>query len=76
MNRRQVVNANSAESPPGENLKSPLTGRACVWWDYRVDSKEQNEKGETVFRTIEQATNRIVAVAQEEQGRLFGGIKA
>jgi hypothetical protein len=62
-----------AQSPPGEDLRSPLTGRACVWWDYRVDSREQNEKGETVFRTIERATSVTPFLLTDTDGECLVG---
>jgi E3 Ubiquitin ligase len=46
-----------AAQPPGEAMRSPLTGRACVWWDYRVEYKDQPAQGPTVYRTIEKATS-------------------
>jgi hypothetical protein len=46
-----------ARSPPDETMRSPLTGRACVWWDYQVEAREENEKGEAKYRTIEKATS-------------------
>jgi hypothetical protein len=49
--------AGIARSPPDETLRSPLTGRACVWWDYQVEAREENAKGEAVYRTIEKATS-------------------
>jgi hypothetical protein len=49
--------AGIARSPPDETLRSPLTGRACVWWDYRVEAREENAKGEAKYRTIEKATS-------------------
>jgi hypothetical protein len=49
--------AGIARSPPNETLRSPLTGRACVWWDYQVEAREINAKGEATYRTIEKATS-------------------
>jgi hypothetical protein len=45
-----------AGPPPGEDLRSPLTGRACVWWDFRVDYREKSERDAWVWRTVEKAT--------------------
>ena len=44
--------AGIARSPPGETMRSPLTDRPCVWWDYRVEAREENAKGEAVYRTV------------------------
>jgi E3 ubiquitin ligase len=46
-----------ARSPPDETMRSPLTGRPCVWWDYQVEAREENAKGEAKYRTIEKATS-------------------
>jgi E3 Ubiquitin ligase len=49
--------AGIARSPPGDTMRSPLTDRPCVWWDYRVEAREENAKGEAVYRTVEKATS-------------------
>ncbi len=49
--------AGIARSPPGDIMRSPLTDRPCVWWDYRVEAREENAKGQAVYRTIEKATS-------------------
>ena len=49
--------AGIARSPPDEVLCSPLTRRPCVWWDYQVEAREVNAKGEATYRTIEKATS-------------------
>jgi E3 Ubiquitin ligase len=62
-----------AESPPGEDLRSPLTGRRCVWWDYRVESREENEKGQAQYRMIEQATSVTPFVLTDADGECLIG---
>lgn len=62
-----------AQPPPGEYLKSPLTGRACVWWDYRVDYKEKSERGATVWRSIERATSVTPFVLTDNDGECLIG---
>jgi hypothetical protein len=62
-----------AAAPPGEQLRSPLTGRACVWWDYRVDYKEKTERGATVWRAIEQATSVTPFVLTDGDGECLIG---
>ena len=34
----------SPRIPWATTLRSPLTGRACVWWDYRVDYRKENAR--------------------------------
>ena len=65
--------AGNARSPPGDILRSPLTGRACVWWDYRVEAREENAKGEAVYRTIEKATSVTPFVLNDSDGECLVG---
>ncbi|HTC51811.1 MAG TPA: GIDE domain-containing protein [Steroidobacteraceae bacterium] len=62
-----------AAQPPGEAMRSPLTGRACVWWDYRIDYKEKTERGATVYRSIEKATSVTPFVLQDTDGECLIG---
>jgi E3 Ubiquitin ligase len=62
-----------ARSPPGETMRSPLTGRACVWWDYRVEAREENDRGEAKYRTIEQATSVTPFVLNDADGECLIG---
>jgi hypothetical protein len=62
-----------AAEPPGESLRSPLTGRACVWWDYSVDYKDKSEQGATVYRSIEKATSVTPFVLSDSDGECLIG---
>jgi hypothetical protein len=62
-----------AAEPAGESMRSPLTGRACVWWDYRVDYKEKTEQGATVYRAIEKATSVTPFVLSDSDGECLIG---
>jgi hypothetical protein len=62
-----------AAQPPGESMRSPLTGRACVWWDYRVDYREKTERGATVYRAIETATSVTPFVLNDSDGECLVG---
>jgi hypothetical protein len=65
--------AGIARSPPGETLRSPLTNRPCVWWDYRVEAREENAKGEAVYRTVEKATSVTPFVLNDADGECLIG---
>jgi E3 Ubiquitin ligase len=65
--------AGIARSPPDETLRSPLTGRACVWWDYQVQVREENDKGQAEFRTIEKATSVTPFVLDDSEGECLVG---
>jgi hypothetical protein len=62
-----------AEPPPGEDLRSPLTGRACVWWDYRVDYRETLEQGKRQWRNVERATSVAPFVLSDGDGECLIG---
>jgi hypothetical protein len=62
-----------ARSPPDETMRSPLTGRACVWWDYQVEARQENEKGEAKYRTIEKATSVTCFVLDDSDAECLIG---
>lgn len=62
-----------ARSPPDASLRSPLTGRACVWFDYQVEAREENAKGEAVYRTVEKATSVTPFVLDDAGGECLIG---
>jgi hypothetical protein len=62
-----------ARSPPGEIMRSPLTDRTCVWWDYRVEAREENAKGQAVYRTVERATSVTPFVLDDADGECLIG---
>jgi E3 Ubiquitin ligase len=62
-----------AKPPPDEDLRSPLSGRRCVWWDYRVEYRETNAEGERTLRTLEQATSVTPFVLSQEDGECLVG---
>jgi hypothetical protein len=65
--------AGIARSPPDQTLRSPLTGRPCVWWDYQVQVREENAKGEAQYRTIEKATSVTPFVLDDSEGECLIG---
>ena len=62
-----------ARLPPGDTLRSPLTDRPCVWWDYQVEAREENEKGQAVYRTVEKATSVTPFVLNDADGECLIG---
>jgi hypothetical protein len=38
-------------------LAAPLSGRACVWWDFRIDIKETDSRGNSHWSELERATS-------------------
>jgi hypothetical protein len=41
----------------GELLTAPLSGRPCVWWDYRIAVKETDSRGNSKWTPLESATS-------------------
>jgi E3 Ubiquitin ligase len=62
-----------AGPPPDEDLRSPLSGRRCVWWDYRVEYREVDARGESRIRTLEKATSVTPFVLSQEDGDCLVG---
>jgi hypothetical protein len=50
-----------AGTAPGEGATAPLSGRACVWWDYQIARRQAKSRGQnewdTTWDTIETATS-------------------
>jgi hypothetical protein len=46
-----------AGTPPGENAAAPLSGRACVWWDYQIAERTTNSKGQDEWSIVETAAS-------------------
>ncbi|MBS0578817.1 MAG: hypothetical protein JSR36_06100 [Proteobacteria bacterium] len=40
-----------------EVLAAPLSGRPCVWWDYKIAVKETDSRGNTSWEVCERATS-------------------
>jgi hypothetical protein len=65
--------AGIARSPSSETLRSPLTRRACVWWDYQIQAREEDEKGKAVYRTVEKGTSVTPFVLDDSDGECLIG---
>jgi len=46
-----------AGPPPGETVAAPLSGRACVWWEFEVARRQRNSKGQSEWCAIERAAS-------------------
>jgi len=46
-----------ARSMDGELLRAPLTGRACVWWSYRVQQRDNNRLRAFAWRHSDSGTS-------------------
>ncbi len=56
---------------------APLSGRACVWWDFRIAEQHRDSRGRVEWRTIESATSvELFVLADDDAQCLVGPVKA
>lgn len=56
---------------------APLSGRPCVWWDFKVCEKYRDSKGREEWRQIEAATSvEPFVLADEDAECLVGPVRA
>jgi len=56
---------------------APLSGRPCVWWDFKVAEEQRDSRGRTEWRTVESATSvELFVLADEDASCLVGPVKA
>jgi len=56
---------------------APLSGRQCVWWDFKVAEQYRDSRGRTQWRTVESATSvELFALADDDAQCLVGPVRA
>jgi hypothetical protein len=56
---------------------APLSGRPCVWWDFKVAEEQRDSRGRTEWNTIESASSvELFVLADEDASCLVGPVKA
>ena len=56
---------------------APLSGRPCVWWNFKVAEQDRDSRGRVEWRTVESATSVELFVLADEDGEcLVGPVKA
>jgi hypothetical protein len=56
---------------------APLSGRPCVWWDFRIAEQQRDSKGRTEWRTVESATSvELFVLAEDDSQCLVGPVRA
>jgi hypothetical protein len=56
---------------------APLSGRPCVWWDFKVAEQQRDSRGRTEWRTVESATSvEPFVLADDDAECLVGPVKA
>jgi hypothetical protein len=53
---------------------APLTSRPCVWWSYQIEQEQRDSRGNTHWRTVENATSvELFALVDDEDVRCLVG---
>jgi hypothetical protein len=56
---------------------APLSGRPCVWWDFKVAEEQRDSKGRSEWRTVESATSvETFVLADDDAECLVGPVQA
>ena len=60
----------NAEFLPDGKIVSPLSGRSCVWYQYKVEKRERDSGGKREqWKTIEKVTSEHLFVLEDDTGR-------
>lgn len=69
--------AGSARPAGAAPAAAPLSGRPCVWWDFKVAEQERDSKGRVEWRTVESATSvELFEIADDDAQCLVGPVQA
>jgi hypothetical protein len=70
--------AGHARPPKDAGIAAPLSGRPCVWWDFRVDEESGTDKnGRREWVNVERATSVELFLLEDEDGQcLVGPVRA
>jgi hypothetical protein len=56
---------------------APLSGRPCVWWNFKVAEQQRDSRGRTEWHTVESATSvELFVLADDDAECLVGPVKA
>src|SRR5215472_6679501 len=56
---------------------APLSGRPCVWWDFKIAEQQRDSRGRTEWRTVESATSvELFVLADDDAECLVGPVQA
>lgn len=69
--------AGSARPAGAAPAAAPLSGRPCVWWDFKVAEQERDSKGRVEWHTVESATSvELFVIADDDAQCLVGPVQA
>jgi hypothetical protein len=56
---------------------APLSGRPCVWWNFKVAEQQRDSRGRIEWQTVESATSvELFVLADDDAECLVGPVKA
>ena len=68
------VRVEGQATPPADNaITSPLSSRACVWWNYQIAEKHRDSRGRTEWTTVDQAQSVTPFVLADMDGQCLVG---
>ncbi|MDY0050221.1 MAG: GIDE domain-containing protein [Halothiobacillaceae bacterium] len=53
---------------PGPPIVSPLTGQPCVWYRYKVEHREQDERGSSQWVVIREGVSESIFLLRDDTG--------
>ncbi|MGH8258405.1 MAG: GIDE domain-containing protein, partial [Steroidobacteraceae bacterium] len=62
-----------AGAPPDGALAAPLSGLACVWWDYRIERRQSTGRSRSEWQLIERATSVTPFALHDADGECLIG---
>jgi hypothetical protein len=69
--------AGSARPAAATATAAPLSGRPCVWWEFKVAEQERDSRGRVEWNTIESASSvELFILADDDASCLVGPVKA
>jgi len=58
-------------------IVAPLSGRPCVWWDFKIAREQRDSKGRVEWSSVENATSvELFVLAQDDAQCLVGPVQA
>ncbi len=66
------IEGHAARSGP-DIMAAPLSGRACVWWDYRISIKETDSRGNSSWSQLESGTSITPFTVADLDGQCLVG---
>ena len=72
-----VKGAGRARPATATATAAPLSGRPCVWWEFKVAEQQRDSRGRVEWQTVESATSvELFVLADDDASCLVGPVKA